>query len=122
VNQCALTTATAVARTSARGPGEAEVMVAEDLSGRGADALAVSPVFRRLVVVVFDGVSLGIMSFAFGVFELAVYYGAIPSLDVRVVSGAPNAALSGGRLACHVPYDLGALRTADLIIVSDDVA
>ena len=30
---------------------------------------------ERFVVVVFDGVSLGIMSFAFGVFDMAVHYG-----------------------------------------------
>lgn len=91
----------------------------EDLPGREMGALAVSPAFRHLVVVVFDGVSLGIMSFAFGAFELAVYYGAIPGLNVRVVSGAPGAALRGRGLDCPVPYDLGALRTADLMIVSD---
>ena len=39
---------------------------------------------RRLVVVVFDGVSLGIMSFAFGVFDMAVQYGATPDLDLRI--------------------------------------
>jgi hypothetical protein len=33
---------------------------------------------QRNVVVVFDGVSLGLMSFAFGVFDLAAYYGMLP--------------------------------------------
>jgi hypothetical protein len=48
-----------------------------------------------------------------------VYYDVIPGLDVRVVSGEPDVALRGGGLACEVPYDLGAVRTADLVIVSD---
>ena len=30
---------------------------------------------QRFVVVVFDGVSMGIMSFAFGVFDMAKHYG-----------------------------------------------
>jgi transcriptional regulator GlxA family with amidase domain len=73
----------------------------------------------RLVVVVFDGIPLGIMSFTFGVFDMAKHYGVLPDLDVRVVAGEPAAALSGGGLTCEVPYDLGAVRNADLIIVSD---
>jgi transcriptional regulator GlxA family with amidase domain len=72
---------------------------------------------QRFVVVVFDGVSLGIMSFAFGVFDMAAHYGALPGLDVRVVSGESPAALTGGGLACPVPYDLDAVRTADLVII-----
>jgi transcriptional regulator GlxA family with amidase domain len=36
---------------------------------------------------------------------------------VRVVSGEPAAALSGGGLSCEVPYDLDAIRTADLVII-----
>ena len=44
------------------------------------------PRTQRYVVVVFDGVSLGIMSFAFGVFDLARHYGALPDIDIRVVS------------------------------------
>ena len=73
----------------------------------------------RLVVVVFDGIPLGIMSFAFGVFDMAKHYGVLSDLDVRVVAGEPAAALTGGGLTCEVPYDLGAVRNADLIIVSD---
>ena len=73
----------------------------------------------RLVVVVFDGIPLGIMSFTFGVFDMAKHYGVLSDLDVRVVAGEPAAALSGGGLTCEVPYDLGAVRDADLIIVSD---
>jgi hypothetical protein len=42
---------------------------------------------QRFVVVVFDGASLGIMSFAFSVFDMALHYGVLPDLDVRVVSG-----------------------------------
>jgi len=72
---------------------------------------------QQFVVVVFDGVSLGIMSFAFGVFDMAAHYGALPDLDVRVVSGESSAALTGGGLACPVPYDLDAIRTADLVII-----
>src|SRR4029453_10902787 len=78
---------------------------------------AASPTPRRLVVVVVDGASLGIMSFAFGVFDAAVYYGALPELDVRIVSGEPDAAIRGGGLVCNVPYDLSAIREADLVIV-----
>lgn len=71
----------------------------------------------RLVVVLFDGASLGIMSFAFGVFDLAVHYGAMPDLDVRVVAGEPDADLTGGGLTCALPYDLAAVEDADLVIV-----
>jgi transcriptional regulator GlxA family with amidase domain len=71
----------------------------------------------RLVVVLFDGASLGIMSFAFGVFDLAVHYGAMPELDVRVVAGEPGATMGGGGLTCPLPYDLDAIRAADLVIV-----
>lgn len=71
----------------------------------------------RLVVVLFDGASLGIMSFAFGVFDLAVHYGAMPELGVRVVAGEPDAAMGGGGLTCALPYDLAAIRDADLVIV-----
>jgi transcriptional regulator GlxA family with amidase domain len=76
-----------------------------------------SRLVRRLVVVVFDGVSLGIMSFAFGVFDMASAHGELAGVDVRVVSGEPDAALSGGGLKCPVPYDLAAIRDADLVIV-----
>jgi transcriptional regulator GlxA family with amidase domain len=72
---------------------------------------------QRFVVVVFDGVSLGIMSFAFGVFDLAKHYGVMPGLDVRVVAGEPATALTGGGLTCEVPYDLDAVRAADVVII-----
>lgn len=72
---------------------------------------------RRLVVVIFDGASMGIMSFAFGVFDLAVHYGALPDLDLRVVSGEPGGTIRGGGLALEAPHDLDAVRTADLVIV-----
>lgn len=75
------------------------------------------PPSDRLVVVLFDRASLGIMSFAFGVFDLAVYYGALPDLDVRVVAGEPEAVLTGGGLTCDLPYDLAAIEAADLVIV-----
>jgi hypothetical protein len=39
---------------------------------------------QRYVVVVFDGVSLGIMSFAFGVFDMAAYYGVLPDLEAHL--------------------------------------
>lgn len=72
---------------------------------------------RRLAVVVFDGVSLGVMSFAFGVFDLAIHYGAMPDLEVRLLAGEPGTALHGAGLSYAVPYDLSAIRIADLIIV-----
>ena len=72
---------------------------------------------QRFVVVVFDGVSLGIMSFVFGVFDMALHYGVLPDLDVRVVSGEPATAITGGGLSCYVPYDLDAIQTASLVII-----
>ncbi len=73
---------------------------------------------QRYVVVVFDGVSLGIMSFAFGVFDLAAYYGMLPDIEIKIVSGEDNhAALTGGGLTCPVPYDPDAIRAADLVII-----
>jgi transcriptional regulator GlxA family with amidase domain len=74
---------------------------------------------KRLVVVIFDGTPLGIMSFAFGVFDLARHYGALPGIDLRVVAGEPGAVLGGAGLACPVPYDLDAVRVADLVIIAD---
>ena len=71
------------------------------LAGPNLNLPAASPTPRRLVVV--DGASLGIMSFAFGVFDAAGYYGALPELDVRIVSGEPDAAMRGGGLAYDVP-------------------
>ena len=72
---------------------------------------------QRYVVVVFNGVSLGVMSFAFGVFDLAVSYGMLPDLSIKIVSGEASAELTGGGLSCPVPYDLDAIRTADLVII-----
>jgi transcriptional regulator GlxA family with amidase domain len=71
----------------------------------------------RLTVVVFNGVSLGIMSFAFGVFDMAAHHGALPHVDVRVIAGEPDAAIRGGGLECAAPYDPAAIRDADLVIV-----
>jgi transcriptional regulator GlxA family with amidase domain len=82
----------------------------------GAPAPAYAPP-RRLAVVVFDGASMGIMSFAFGVFDLAVQYRALPELEVRLVAGEPGGALGVGGAPYPVPYDLAALRQADLVIV-----
>jgi hypothetical protein len=48
-------------------------MAEEDLAGSNLNLPAASPALRRLVVVVVDGASLGIMSFAFGVFDVPVY-------------------------------------------------
>src|SRR6202035_4614884 len=57
------------------------------------------------------------MSFAFGVFDMAAYYGVLSDIEIKVVSGEDNnAALTGGGLACPVPYDLDAIRSADLVI------
>jgi transcriptional regulator GlxA family with amidase domain len=75
------------------------------------------PAARRIVVVVFNGMSLGTMSFALGVFDLAVSYGVVPGLDVRVVAGEPGTTVGGGGLACEVPCDLAAVRAADVVIV-----
>lgn len=72
---------------------------------------------ERIAVVVFDGVSMGIMSFAFGVFDMARSNGVLPDLEIRVVAGEPGAAIGGGGLVCEAPYDLAALRAADLIVV-----
>ncbi|MFI0350161.1 GlxA family transcriptional regulator [Actinomadura sp. 9N407] len=57
------------------------------------------------------------MSFAFGVFDIAASYGALPGVAVRVVAGEPGTTIVGGGLTCEVPYDLGAVRDADLILV-----
>jgi hypothetical protein len=59
------------------------------------------------------------MSFTIGVFDMAKHYGVLPDLDLRVVAREPAAALVGGGLTCDVPYDLGTVRDADLIVVSD---
>jgi len=72
---------------------------------------------QNFVVVVFDGVSMGIMSFAFGVFDMAKHYGVLPDLDLRVVAGEPATAVTGGGLSCYVPYDLEAIQAASLIII-----
>ncbi|NDU75911.1 helix-turn-helix domain-containing protein [Actinomadura sp. DSM 109109] len=72
---------------------------------------------RRLVVVVFDGALLGSMSFACGVFDIAMHYGAVPGIDLRIVAGEPGAAIVGGGLSCAVPHDLAAIRTADLVVI-----
>lgn len=72
---------------------------------------------RRLVVVVFDGALLGSMSFAFGVFDIATHYGGLPEVEVTVVAGQPGTTIVGGGLRCAVPYDLQAIRDADLILV-----
>lgn len=74
---------------------------------------------KRLVIVVCDDTPLGIMSFAFGVFDLARHYGALPGISLRVVAGEPDAVLAGGGLTCPLPYDLGAVRDADLVIIAD---
>ncbi|MEU7002989.1 helix-turn-helix domain-containing protein [Nonomuraea sp. NPDC046570] len=68
-------------------------------------------------MVVFDGALLGSMSFAFGVFDIAAHYGGLPDLDLRIVAGEPDAAITGGGLSWEVPQDLEAIRTADLVIV-----
>jgi len=72
---------------------------------------------QNFVVVVFDGVSMSIMSFAFGVFDMAKHYGVLPDLDLQVVAGEPATAVTGGGLSCYVPYDLEAIQAASLIII-----
>jgi len=79
-------------------------------------AIAVEPA-QNFVVVVFDGMSMGIMSFAFGVFDMAKHYGVLPDLDLQVVAGEPATAVTGGGLSCYVPYDLDAIQAASLIII-----
>jgi hypothetical protein len=69
---------------------------------------------KRFVIVVFDGIPFGALSFGFGVFELGMSFGALPGLEVSVVSGEPEATLRGGGLVCPVPYDLDAVRQADV--------
>ena len=41
------------------------------------------------------------------------------ALARMVVAGEPGAMLGGGGLTCPVPYDLDAVREADLVIISD---
>lgn len=72
-----------------------------------------------VVVVVFDGVPMGIMSFAFGVFDLAIHHQALPGVRLRLVAGEPGAGIIGGGLSWPVPHDLDAILNADLIIVPD---
>jgi len=57
------------------------------------------------------------MSFAFGVFDMAKHYGVLPELDVRVVSGEPATAVTGGGLSWYVPYDLDAILAVGLVII-----
>jgi transcriptional regulator GlxA family with amidase domain len=72
---------------------------------------------ERIVVVVFDGASMGVMTFAFGAFDVALQYGLLPDLEVRLVAGTPGAVLRGGAIDYDLPYDLAAIREADLVIV-----
>jgi transcriptional regulator GlxA family with amidase domain len=72
---------------------------------------------QRLVVMLFDQTLLVSMSFAFGVFDIGANYGALPGLQVTVVAGEPGTTIVGGGLTCAVPYDLPAVRAADLVIV-----
>src|SRR5262245_56707654 len=53
----------------------------------------------------FDGVSLGVMSFAFGVFDLAVHHGATSDLKIRLVAGEPDAVMRGAGMSYPVPCD-----------------
>jgi len=69
------------------------------------------------VVTVFNGVPLGVVSLGFSVFEVGLYYRALPGIDVRIVSGEPETVLAAGGLACTAPYDLDAVRQADVVIV-----
>jgi transcriptional regulator GlxA family with amidase domain len=92
-------------------------MVVEATAVAARDLPANPAAVRRLAVVVFDGVSLGVMSFAFGVFDMAVQYGAMPDVEIRLVAGEPDTTMRGAGLSCGVPYDLAAIRSADLIIV-----
>jgi transcriptional regulator GlxA family with amidase domain len=74
---------------------------------------------KRFVIVIFDGMPIGILSFGFGVFEVGKYFGVLPGLDVSIVAGEPGATMGGGGLSCQAPYDLGAIRDADVVIVPE---
>src|SRR5262249_7582692 len=85
--------------------------LARPAAGRESDMTAISVEraqaarkTQHFVVVVFDGVSMSIMSFAFGVFDMAKHYGVLPDLELRVVAGEPATAVTGGGLSCYVPY------------------
>jgi transcriptional regulator GlxA family with amidase domain len=82
-----------------------------------ADERTETPAVQRLVVVLFDGVLLGSMSFAFGVFDIATQYGGLPGVEVQIVAGEPGATIVGGGLSWAVPCDLQAIRDGDVIIV-----
>lgn len=73
----------------------------------------------RIAVVVFDGLAWGTLSFALSVFDLAAKYRALPDIDLRIVAAEPGAELRCGGITMDVPYDLGLVRAADLVIVTD---
>jgi transcriptional regulator GlxA family with amidase domain len=73
---------------------------------------------QRLVVVAFDGVSLGELSFACGVFSMAIEHGAAPGMELQVVSGEPASAVRSSGIACDLRYDLDMIRAADLVLIA----
>jgi transcriptional regulator GlxA family with amidase domain len=73
---------------------------------------------QRLAVVAFDGVSLGELSFACGVFSMAIEHGAAPGMELQIVSGEPTSAMRSGGIACDLRYDLGVIRAADLVLIA----
>jgi transcriptional regulator GlxA family with amidase domain len=90
-----------------------------NVTGAGTGDSTVTRPIHRLAVVVFDGTPIGILSFAVGVFDLAVQYGAITDLTVQIVGGQHDTTIRGGDLAVRVPHDLEVVRRADLVIVTD---
>lgn len=70
-------------------------------------------------MVVFDGLAWGTLSLGLAVFDLAARYRALPDIDLRIVSAEPGVALSCGGVTMDVPHDLGLVREADLVIVTD---
>ena len=90
------------ARLTARARGIDSALVPNWPTRRGdVQTLPMEHCARRLAVVV----------------DIAVHYGAMPDLDLRIVSGEPRGRLVGGGLVCPAPYDLDVVRTADLVIV-----
>lgn len=74
---------------------------------------------RKVTAVVFDDAPLGILSFAVGVFDLAIYYRAVEGISLRIVAGQRDAASHGGGLSVTLPYDLDAIRQSDLVLITD---
>ncbi len=73
---------------------------------------------RRVAVVAFDGVSLGELSFACGVFSMAIEHGAAPGMELQVVSGEPTSTTHNCGIAYELSYDLDVIRRASLVLIA----